>query len=156
MASFAAAKSLPLLFELFGEETILVPPAVQEEITQGVERGKEHLREVVRLIEAGKLTAETLTAEDIETARGLPGSLGPGERQAIAICIRAGGRLLSNDKRVVNFCASHGVKCYPLSVVLRLLWETQVTSKTKVKTMMRRMQTVEGIVFKEPKAILKS
>lgn len=83
----------------------------------------------------------------------LPPSFGLGEKEAVALCLREKASLLSNEKRVVNYCLRNDIPCLNLKALLRLLWKDGLMSKAKVKTMMVRMTKVEGIVFKTTEEI---
>jgi hypothetical protein len=61
--------------------------------------------------------------------------------------------LLSNEKRVVNYCLRNDITCLSLKALLWLLWKDGLVSKAKVKTMMVQMTKAEGIVFKTTKEI---
>src|SRR2546425_582712 len=52
---------------------------------------------------------------EILAVKDLPGSLGAGEAEAIAVCLhRPGTRLLTNDKRARNLCRERGIPCLDL------------------------------------------
>ena len=154
LSSFAAARSLPLLFTLLVVDVIFIPPAVHSELQQGLDRGRRYLADVEDLLATGKLRVVELTQQDREMMEVLPGSFGPGEREAVALCLRLSARLLSNERRVVNYCSRRGVACLDLPALLRMLWRRGIVSKAKVRTMMRRMREIEGIVFAHPSEIL--
>lgn len=153
LSSFAAAKGLPLLFKVLQEEVIYIPPSVHRELSAGLEYGVSYLIAVVDLIEGNQLRILELTEQEQEQTATLPGSFGAGEREAITTCLQRGATLLCSEKRVVNYCLQHNISCLNLKALLRLLWKKGVVSKAKVKTMIVRMNKVEGLVFKTTKEI---
>jgi len=154
LSSFAAARSLPLLFDAVGEETIHIPPAVQQELQEGVAYGLSYLSCITFAVDKGDIQVLAVTKQDREQMALLPTSFGHGEREAVALCFRLRATLLSNEKRVVNHCKRVGIHCLKLKTLLKMLWREGIASKAKVKTMMHRMTQVEGLVFKRPSEIL--
>jgi len=153
LSSFAAAKGLPLLFKALQEEVIYIPPSVHRELSAGLEYGVSYLIGVVDLVEGNQLRILELTEQEQEQTATLSGSFGAGEKEAIAVCLQRGATLLCNEKRVVNYCLQHNIPCFNLKALLRFLWKKGVVSKAKVKTMIVRMNKVEGLVFKTTKEI---
>ena len=75
----------------------------------------------------GDVELVELTRREILAVKDLPGSLGVGETESIAVCIhRPGTRLLTNDKRARNFCRERGIPCLDLPGILRALWVRKV------------------------------
>jgi predicted nucleic acid-binding protein len=153
LSSFAAAKGLPLLFDILHEDVIYISPSVHQELLEGLAYGVSYLAEVIRLVERGKLKVLEITEQDRRQVASLPPSFGPGEKEATVLCLREKASLLSNEKRVVNYCLRNDITCLNLKALLRLLWKDGLVSKAKVKTMMVQMTKVEGIVFKTTKEI---
>ena len=153
LSSFAAARSLPLLFAVVGEDTIYISPAVYRELQEGLVRGLSYLSGILELIESKRIRLLAVTDQDWEQMALLPVSFGDGEREAVAMCIRVKATLLSNEKRVVNYCDRSGVVCLNLKTLLKMLWSDDIASKSKVKTMMKRMAKIEGFVFKNPQEV---
>jgi len=153
LASFAAAGQLPLLWRLFNVATIWIPPAVETEIKRGIARGRTHLTAIQTLLDNRQLGVLTLTAEDQERMATFPVSLGIGEREAIAFCVRTRARLLCNDRRAASFCREQGVRYLDLATILRRLWTQGILSRSEVRDLMADMARVEHHVFKDPQAI---
>jgi len=145
LSTFARVDELELLFVLFPRSPLGVTPAALEEISQAVAQGCEWLRQVLELRRSGRLElAELVTAETL-AVHALPGSLGAGEREAIAVCKARGWTFLSNDKRARNFCRAEGIPVYDLVGLLRALCEWRVRSRQFVQQLCARMEDAEGI-----------
>jgi predicted nucleic acid-binding protein len=153
LASFAAADQLLILWRLFNVATIWIPPGVEAEIEHGVARGRTHLAAIQPLLDSGNLQVLTLTSEDHERMATFPASLGIGEREAIAFCIRTRARLLCNDRRAASFCREQGVQYHDLITILRHLWTKGILSRAEVRALMTDMERVEHHVFKDPQII---
>ena len=97
-----------------------------------------------------------MTRAEILALKDLPGSLGTGETESIAVCLhRPGTRLLSNDKRARNFCRERGIPCLDLASILRALWVRKLLTKKKVRELIRQIETEQGMVIKNKDEILK-
>jgi len=149
LSSFAAARGLPLLLAALEGDTILIPPAVEQELRAGLARGVTYLQNVLDLIPMGQVQLLDLNESGLECMSSLPETLGPGEREAIALCLRHGATLLCSDRRVVRYCDAQGILCLDLASLLRKLWTEGVATRAKVKTMIVRMEKVESLVFKD-------
>jgi predicted nucleic acid-binding protein len=149
LSSFAATRSLPLLLAVLEGDTIFIPPAVEQELRAGLTKGIPYLQDVLDLIPMKQVQLLDLNESDQECMTSLPEALGPGERQAIALCLRHGATLLCNDHRVVRYCDEQGILCLDLASLLRKLWTEGIATKAKVKTMIVRMERVENLVFKD-------
>lgn len=149
LSSFAAARALDLLFAALHVEVIYVPPAVQAELSAGIERRIVHLQQIQDLFDAGRLQVVELTEDEDVFQSSLPATLGRGEREGIALAVGRGARLLTNDNRALRICRCHNIPHLNLNALLRLLWLEGVATKAKVRTLMTRMTKVEGLVFKD-------
>jgi predicted nucleic acid-binding protein len=149
LSSFAAAQALPLLLTASEGDTIFIPPAVEQELQAGLARGVTYLQDVLDLIPMGQVQLLDLNESDLERMTSLPQALGPGECEAIALCLRHEATLLCNDRRVVQYCDAQGIVCLDLASLLRKLWTEDIATRAKVKTLIVRMEKAENLVFKD-------
>jgi predicted nucleic acid-binding protein len=149
LSSFAAARGLPLLLAVLEEDTIFIPPAVEQELRAGLSRGVTYLQDVLDQIPTRQVQLLDLDESDLQCMTTLPKALGAGEREAIALCLRHAATLLCNDRRVVRYCDEQGILCLDLASLLRMLWTGGVATRAKVKTMIVRMERAEDLVFKD-------
>jgi len=155
LSTFARADELGSLFKLFPKHEFATPPAVYEEIKEAIRRGFVFLETVLKLIDSGPIRFLTLTPEETLESSRLPESFGAGESEAVAICIRRNAILLSNDKRVRNYCQTHGIEVYDLVRLLRALWKEKVVSRQKVQKIVTKIEQLEKIVIKNKNEIFK-
>ncbi len=145
LSSLAACESLSLLSRLFPDAVIYIPPAVEQELQVGVNRGQTYVNLVLRAIAIGDIQILDLSAQEREIIPTLPGKLNLGEREAIILAQSRGAPLLSNDKRAGRYCQQHNVEVVDLSDLLRLLWTRRVISQTHVTQLITRMERVENL-----------
>lgn len=144
LSSLAAGEALSLLFRLFPNASIFIPPAVHRELQTGLAYGQKHLEAILQAVGA-KLQILHLSENEQKLAQELPKKLNAGEREAIALSKNRRGRLLSNDKHAVRYCKQNGISVLDLSLVLRLLWTRKVVSQTEVKALIDKMKIVENL-----------
>jgi predicted nucleic acid-binding protein len=149
LSSFAAAKGLELLLTALSAEKLYIPPAVQQEIQTGLERGVVHLQVILDMLETDAIRVLDIEPIDQQNMAALPSDFGAGEREAVVLCQRYGATLLCNDRKVQRYCTQHSIPCLDLARLLRLLWLKGVATRAKVKTMILRMEKVEHLVFKD-------
>jgi predicted nucleic acid-binding protein len=145
LGSFAAGEALPLLFRLFSNTTIQIPPAVRQELQTGLTYGQTHLESILQAIDGRKLQILHLSENEQSWAHGLPKKLNAGEREAIALSKNRQGQLLSNDKQVVRYCRQNNIKIADLPLLLRLLWTRKIVSQDQVRTIIDKMKDVENL-----------
>jgi predicted nucleic acid-binding protein len=145
LSSLAAGESLHLLFRLFPDKTIHIPPAVQHELSTGLARGRLHLEAVLQAIGNGQLQILHLANKEQTLAKGLPAKLNAGEREAIALSKNRKGRLLSNDQRAVRYCQQNNISVIDLPLMLRLLWTQKIVSQDQIKEILEKMQSIENL-----------
>jgi predicted nucleic acid-binding protein len=149
LSSLAAAEALPLLFRLFPNNVIYIPPAVQQELQVGLERGQAYLQMILDAVSGGQLQVLPLSDREQHLAGQLPRTLNLGEQEAIALTQSHQARLLSNDKRAVRYCQTYQLKVVDLADVLRLLWTRRVVTRANVEQIITRMQQVENLVLNQ-------
>lgn len=147
LSSFASADALNLLPELFPDDTIHIPPAVEKELQVALLYGKAHVERVIEALEAGDIQRITPTEAERKRMAALPAKLHDGEREAIVICQARNHLFLTNDKRAVSYCKLNRIDTLKLEMLLRLLWIRRIMSQDEVKTLIGTMGTVEKLVL---------
>jgi predicted nucleic acid-binding protein len=155
LSTFARVGASDLLRQLCQSDRLHVTPATFNELRRAVEVGCEFLGPTLEAIRIGtELDLVELRREEVLALNDLPRSLGAGEAESIAVCLRrAGTRLLTNDKRARNFCREHSIPCLDLPAILRGLWVRQVVSKERVRQLLRLIETEQGMAIKNKDAI---
>lgn len=156
LSTFARIGALEWLFKLFPKHEFTIPPTVYEEIREAIRRGIAFLDSVLTAIDLGQIRLFPLAQEEKIETRSLPESFGLGESEAVAICIRRRAILLSNDKRVRNYCQTHGIEVYDLVRLLRALWTEKVVSRQRVQKIVAKIEQLEKLVIKRKGEIFKN
>jgi predicted nucleic acid-binding protein len=145
LSSFSAGESLHLLFRLFPNTTIHIPPAVHQELQTGLAYGQKHIDAVLQAIDTGKLQILPLSKNEQALAQNLPKKLNTGECEAIALSKNRKCRLLSNDKQAVRYCQQNNIQVLDLPLLLRLLWTRSIVSQTEIKMLLDKMKAAENL-----------
>ncbi|MCI0694806.1 hypothetical protein L0337_22715 [candidate division KSB1 bacterium] len=158
LSTFARIQRLDLLFAVAETGIIHLPPAVQNEIKIGVQKGLNFLQPVIDTLTAvTQFQSVDLAAEEKHMIPALPKALNAGEKEGIAICLnRAGNKFLTNDKRAQNFCIANNVLSFDLKRILRQLWKAGHCTKEEVRKLMDDIEKSEpGMVIKGKDEILR-
>lgn len=148
LSSLAAGDALPLLFRLFPNQPIYIPPAVHQELLAGLSR-RSYLIAVSEALAQAQIQVLSLSAVEHELAQQLPSRLNRGECEAIALTQSRHTNLLSNDKRAVRYCQAQKLAVVDLADLLRLFWRNHLASYTQVEQLLIQMERVENFVLSE-------
>ena len=124
LSSLAAADALPLLLQLFPDDTIYIPPAVEQELQTALAFGRRHVERVLVALTAGMICRIELTAVERSQMATLPSQLHAGEREGIVLCQARKSLFLTNDRRAIRFCEAQAIQVVDLVVLLRSLQST--------------------------------
>jgi predicted nucleic acid-binding protein len=153
LSTFARVDQLELLFLLFPKDSLGVPPAVYDELTEAVRLGCRFLEPAAELITQGRLQIVPLTATEIAAKCKLPASFGAGDADCVIIAQQRGTPLLTNDRRVRNSCREQGLTVFDLPQLLRALWENGILSRNRVRRLTDEMEVAENLVIRNKAAI---
>lgn len=158
LSTFARIHRLDLLPVVAETAALYLPPAVVKELKVGLHKGLDFLQPIIAGLAsgAGFYTVE-LTADEKRVVDRLPHSLNAGEKESLAICaLRAGNKLLTNDKRAHNYCRENRIPSLDLKLILRRLWQATYCTKEEVRALMDEIEKSEpGMVIKGKEEILR-
>src|SRR3990167_6908821 len=152
LSTFAKIRRLDLLEKIF-EGTRGISPGVFEEISEAHKRGDAHAKDILQLLQNKKLQIITLVEEEKELANQLPASFGKGERDSIAYALRKNITVVTNERRVLNFCKRNKVTALSLNVLLRFLWEERILTKSEVEQIIQQIEIEDKILIPSKKEI---
>lgn len=158
LSTFAWIQRLDILSLVVTNNAFYLSPSVVKEIKAGLNKGLDFLQPIVDGLDAGAgFFAVELTFEEKSFVDTLPGSLNAGEKECIAICaLRAGGKLLTNDKRAYNYCRENRIPALDLKLILRRLWQVGHFTKDEVRQLMDEIEQSEpGMTIKGKDEILR-
>jgi predicted nucleic acid-binding protein len=121
LSSLAVADGLALLPKLFYNDTIYIPPAVEQELRMGLTYGKTYLERVLQALQTDDIQVLELTDEERNLTVILSARLNAGEREGIVLCRMRKHLFLSNDTRAVRYCQANHIDAISLEILLRLL-----------------------------------
>ncbi|MEK7830939.1 MAG: PIN domain-containing protein [Acidobacteriota bacterium] len=145
LSSLAAGDSINAFCQLYERNELAIPPAVQQELLDGLKRGHQHLQQVFLAIQAKQIEVISLSAEEELHTFNYPVDLGDGEREAIALVQSRKGVLLTNDTDAVHYCQQRGLRVLNLPDLLRLFWVEEILSQDEVRTLIAKMEQIESL-----------
>ena len=107
LSTFAKINRLDILFEVLGDDTLHISPNVLTELRFALDRGYEFCNEIFRLVDKKKIHVVSLTHEEHVLALKLPRIFGKGELDSLALCLSRKWKMVTNERKVVNFCKEH-------------------------------------------------
>ena len=105
ISALAKVDSLSLLFPLFKRPVLSITPGVLAELSHSLALGRPYAETVFGFI-GSRLQVITLTSEECTLRDALPGTLGAGERESVAVATEREGAVISNESRVPITAAS--------------------------------------------------
>lgn len=158
LSTFARVQRLDLLFAVAETDAFYLVPVVITELKLGLKKNLSFLQPILDNLANGiKFFPLQLTVEEKSLSDSLPASLNSGERESISVCQkRPGSKLLTNDKRALNYCRDNQIPALDLKLVLRRLWKAGHCNKEEVRSIMDEIERCEpGMVIKGKEEILR-
>lgn len=147
LSSFAATDALFRLSQAFPNDTIHIPPAVEQELQAALVFGRQHIERIFTAIQIGAFHRIELTSAERLRMATLPSRLNAGEREGIVLCQARKLLFLSNDRRAVLYCETNAIEVANLTTILRLLWVRQIVTQDEVKALIEAMIKVERLAL---------
>jgi len=104
ISTFCRVDQLSLLFRLFCKDKFGIVSAVYDELMEAIRLGDSFLEKVQSSIDSGELQLISLHPDELRAKQGLHRSFGSVDLASIIVCRERSYILLTNDKRVKNFC----------------------------------------------------
>ena len=155
LSTFCRVDEFSLLFKLFPKHNFGIPPAVFDEVINAVQVGYTFLEKIIHYIESKKLELLSLTPNELLLKQNLPSSFGGGDLECIIISRRESYILLTNDKRMRNYCLSNNVVVYDLPEILRALWKSEIISIEQLQSLVCEIEDKDNILIKNKEEIFK-
>lgn len=143
-----------MLNSLFEGMTLAISASVHLEIRHADEKGYSFCGSILDMIDNKTLAILIPDHEEILTTKILPRSFGLGERDSIAIAVHRNAIVLTNERKVINFCERNGVDALSLDQLLRALWELHILSKKEVADLMDEMEKKDNVSIQSKEEIL--
>jgi hypothetical protein len=144
---------MELLFRLFPKDIFGIPPAVHDEMMEAIRRGFGFLESIAHAVKEHRVEIVPLTSDEVVKKQTLPISFGAGDAECLVIREVRDYTLLTNDRRVRNYCRAEGISVFDLPQLLRALWENRIIAKRRVRRLLEQMEHAENMVIKNKEAI---
>jgi hypothetical protein len=156
ISSFCLINQFSLLFKLFPNQPFGIPPAVYDEVIEAIRLGYHFLETMQTLIDGNDVQLISLNPDEMRLKQTLPLSFGAGDIECIIVNRRSSHILLTNDRRVINFCKSERTQVYDLPIILRAFWVRKILSRQKVKELIQEIELKENMVINNKENIVQS
>lgn len=154
ISTFCRINKLTLIFKLFPNDTFGITPAVYDEMMEAIRLGYSFLKIAKSLVDKNDLQLISLKPDELQLKQTLPRSFGSGDLECIVVSKKRKYELLTNDKRIINYCKLESITVYDLPIILRAFWENGICSKKEVHRMIDEIENKENMVIKNKKFIL--
>lgn len=155
ISTFCRIDELPLLYKLFPKHDFGIPATVFDEVMKALQAGYSSLENVFHYIKSDKLQLLSLTPNELLLKPNLPTSFGTSDLDCIIISKRRSHILLTNDKRLKNYCLSNNIVVYDLPEILRNLWKNGIVSKKRLRYLVSEIEKKDTIFIKNKEEIYK-
>lgn len=147
LSTFAKIKRLDLLAKAFGDDEILICPAVISEL-------KQSKSEEVRDTTASNLFSQaSLTKKENNLANNLRKKLGTGEAESIALCKIRKAVFVSNDNQAIISAEKLGIEIVDLETILYFLKD--LLGKNQLKQIINAIESKDKVIVVNKEEILK-
>jgi hypothetical protein len=148
ISTFCLIDQFPLLFKLFPKHDFGIPAAVYDEIMEAIQLGYHFLAKIQFDIDNQKMHLISLTADEMRSKQNMPRTFGNVDIECIIVSQRETNILLTNDKRIKNFCQSNFIKVHDLPNILRALWENKIVPDIDVQKIIMDIEEKENMIIK--------
>lgn len=139
LSALAKISRVSVLYSLFQRTVLYITPGVFKEIEHSFTQRRQYAIDLFALLSSGQNEMTPLTPDEMAWKDTLPGTLGAGERESIAVAKARSGTVLFNESRVAHCCQQHHVPCLRLPDILRALWVANLVSKREVQEMLKTL-----------------
>lgn len=126
LSAMAKVGQLELLYRLFAIEKLYIVPAVFQELDVAHQKSYRFAASISEYVVA-------LTQSESALADELPGTLGAGERESLAVARIRNSALLCNESRVKHWSRQLNIVYFDVPLILRALWTSGVLSQDEVR-----------------------
>ncbi len=152
LSTFGAIDALHLLFLVF-EGEISITTNVFNEVKKAQKLGYAYAEKVLALVAQERLKMVSPTDEEAIFISQLPKSFGSGELDSVAIARYRKAILVTNEKRVLNYCHRLSIETMTLNSFLKFLWKQGILSKSDVEKLIEEIESKDKVVFDSKEGI---
>lgn len=156
LSTFSKIGKLELLYDVFNADVLYISPNVYNELLIAKDRGYAFVNHFLHLLQKKKVILISLTLKEKEKADKLPSPFSKGERDSLAICHERNSILVTNEKKVANYCKRHSIKYFDLRDILKALYLFMNFSKNEINKLIVEIEEKDNIIIKHKEEIFKT
>ncbi len=151
LSTFAKIDRLDLLEEVFGE--MHISPNVLDEVKKAEELGYSHAEKILELIRVGKIHISCPKEYEVELMDKIPSSFGRGERDCVAMALKRDALIVTNERKVLNYCEENRVAHVRLNTILRKLWKDDIMVEKEVRDLIHKIEENDNLIVADKESI---
>lgn len=151
LSTFAKADRLDLLEKLFGE--IHISPNVFDEVKRADELGYPHAKKILKWIKKDKILISCIKEDEVELLEDIPTSFGRGERDCMAVALKRDALIVTNERKVLNYCKKNDIDHVRLNTILRKLWKDDIIRKKDVRDLIQKIEENDNLIVTDKESI---
>lgn len=151
LSTFAKIDRLDLLEEVLGE--MHISPNVLDEVKRAEELGYPHAEKILGWVKKDKILISCPQDDEVKLLDEVPFSFGRGERDCVAMALKRNALIVTNERKVLNYCKKKGIAHVRLNTLLRKLWKDEIMSQDEVRELIDEIEENDNLVVTEKKSI---
>ncbi|MFO7992359.1 MAG: hypothetical protein R6U61_08745 [Thermoplasmata archaeon] len=151
LSTFAKIDRLDLLEKVLGE--MHISPNVLDEVKRAEELGYSHAEKILKGIKEGKILISCIREDEVEFLEKVPSSFGRGERDCVAIALNRDALIVTNERRVLNYCKRNGIAHVRLNTILRKLWKDEIIEEKEVRDLIHKIEENDSLIIVDKESI---
>ncbi len=144
LSTFSKIERLNLLIIL----SPWIPVAVLNEINTAAKFGYKHASALLQLV--GEKKIQVASAKIVME---LPASFGRGEKECIYLAKQENGTIITNEKKVLNYCKKENISAVSLNSLLRFLWESNTQTREQVRQIITEIESKDKLIISSKEEI---
>lgn len=153
ISTFSKIGKFELLYDIFKTKVFYISPNVYDEIMMAKEKGYVFVHNAIDLVNKKKLVLVKLTPKEKANTNKIPTSFSKGERDSIVVCKARNGIIVTNERKVVNYCKKYGVIYFDLRDILKALYLFENFSRNEVNDLIREIEEKDNVIIKDKEEI---
>ncbi|MFW6141608.1 MAG: hypothetical protein ACOC53_03510 [Candidatus Saliniplasma sp.] len=130
-----------------------VSPNVLDEVRRAEELGYSHAENILGGIKKDKILISCPQDDEIKLLDKVASSFGRGERDCMAMALKRDALIVTNERKVLNYCEENGITHVRLNTILRKLWIDDIMSQEKVRDLIHQIEEKDSLVITDKKSI---
>nr|AGF93347.1 nucleic acid binding protein [uncultured organism] len=151
LSTFAKVDSLDLLRKMFGK--MHISPNVFEEVKRAEELGYPHAENILAWVRDDIISIACPNESEIELMDKVPSSFGRGERDCVAMAMKRDALIVTNERKVLNYCEENDLAHVRLNTILRELCKKEIMKEKEVRFLINKMEEEDNLIITDISSI---